>query len=213
MSPFGMSGQNLFGITGGIQSAGVRYEILHQPQPLTRFMSPMGGLQMKVPFDVNLYFVPAVRYQLRGYDVTLTLPNGLPDPDAIDNSVRLHGLEIAILLQYDLGKNPSHAFIRFGPALETHLFGKERFLKSTGEIVSRKVSFARGEYGKNTANLIVELGWETRSGWYVFGQYAYGATNLSNRDYGPSIKLRSFGLSLGKYLNSKKIVLDTRNIE
>lgn len=207
------SAQNLVGLVGGMQFASVRYELLHQPQPQDRVISPMAGVQMKVPFDINLYFVPALRYQLRGYDVQLTIPNSLPDVEAVDNSVRLHGLEFAFLLQYDLGKTASHAFIRFGPSLDAHLFGKERFLKSTGEIVSRSMSFARGEYGKYTANLLGEIGWELRSGWFVYGHYTYGGTNLSNRDYGPSIKLRSFGISLGKYLNGKKIQIDTRNVE
>lgn len=208
-----LAGQNLLGITGGIQFPGARYEILHQPQSIKRFLSFQAGMQMKVPFDVNLYFVPAIRYHHRGYDVQLTLPNSLPDPNAVDNSVRLHTLETAFLLQYDLGKSPTHAYIRFGPSLETHLTGTERFLKSSGEEVSRPLSFARGNYGRYSMNLLTELGMESGSGWFLFAFYTYGATNISNRDYGPSIKLRSFGINIGKYLNSKKIVIDTRNIE
>jgi hypothetical protein len=60
---------------------------------------------------------------------------------------------------------------------------------------------------------LAEVGLETRSGWFAYGFYTYGATSISNRDYAPAIKLRSFGISLGKYLNTKKIILDTRNIE
>ena len=206
-------GQNLVGLTGGVQFPGARYEILHQPQPLQRFLSFQAGAQMKVPFDVNLYFVPALRYHHRGYDVTFTLSNNLPDPDAIDNSLRMHTVETAFLLQYDLGKKATHPFIRFGPSLETHLAGTERFLKSNGEEVKRPVSFARGNYGKYTGNLLMEIGLETGSGWFLYGFYTYGGTNMSNRDYGPSIKLRSFGLNIGKFLNGKKIILDTRNIE
>ena len=205
--------QNIIGLVGGAQLGGVRYELLHQPQAQERFLAPMLGEQLKVPFDVNLYFVPALRYQLRGYDVRLSIPNSLPDPDAVDNSIRLHGLEVAFLLQYDFGKGPSHAFFRGGPSLDAHLFGKERFTKANGEIVERTISFARGNYGKYTANLLAEFGWEMRTGWFVYGQYTYGATSMSNRDYGPSIKLRSFGISLGKYLNGKKTLIDTRNIE
>jgi hypothetical protein len=62
-------------------------------------------------------------------------------------------------------------------------------------------------------NLLTELGIELRSGWVIYGHYTYGGTNLSNRDYGPSIKLRSFGVAVGKYLNNKKILMDTRNLE
>jgi len=210
---FYLSAQNLVGLTGGIQFPGARYEILHQPQTLQRFLSFQAGVQMKVPFDVNLYFVPALRYHHRGYDVKLSLSNSLPDVDAIDNSLRMHTIETAFLLQFDLGKKSTHPFIRVGPSLESHLTGTERFLKSNGEEVERPVSFARSNYGKYTANLLAEVGLETGSGWFLYGFYTYGGTNMSNRDYGPSIKLRSFGINIGKFLNSKKIVIDTRNIE
>jgi hypothetical protein len=203
--------QNLLGLYGGVQFPGARYEILHQPQPIERFASIQAGAQLKVPFDVNLYFVPAIRYNLRGYDVRLTLPND--HPDAIENSIRLHNVETAFLLQFDFGKKASHLFLRGGPALETHLAGTEQYTKSNGETIKQPVSFARGNYGRYTMNLLAEIGLEHQSGWFVYAHYAYGGTSISNRDYGPSIKLRSFGLSLGKYLNAKQILLDTRNIE
>ncbi len=198
---------------GGVQSPGARYELLHQPQPIQRFLGFQAGAQLKVPFDVNLYFVPSIRYNLRGYDVRLEIPNVQPNPDAIQNSIRLHNLETAFLLQFDFGSNPNHVFFRGGPSLETHLSGKENYMKSNGEQVNQPVSFARGDYGRYSMNLLSEVGLETRSGWFAYGFYTYGATSISNRDYGPSIKLRSFGISLGKYLNGKKIILDTRNIE
>jgi len=208
-----LAAQNLVGLLGGIQFPGARYEILHQSQPIQRFMGIQAGVQLKVPFDVNLYFVPSIRYNLRGYDVQLEIPNGQPHPDAIENSIRLHNLETAVLLQFDLGSNPNHIFLRGGPSLETHLSGTEHYLKSNGELVKQPVSFARGEYGRYSLNLLAEVGLETRSGWFAYGFYTYGATSISNRDYAPAIKLRSFGISLGKYLNAKKIILDTRNIE
>ena len=205
--------QHLFGLFGGVQFPGARYEILHQPQPIQRFLGVQAGAQLKVPFDVNLYFVPSIRYNLRGYDVNLEIPNGQPHPDAVENSIRLQNVETAFLLQLDLGKNPNHVFLRGGPSLEIHLSGTEHYVKSNGEQVNQHVSFARGEYGRYSMNLLAESGLELRNGWYLFGFYTYGATSISNRDYGPSIKLRSFGISLGKYLNGKKIILDTRNIE
>ncbi len=205
--------QNLLGLYGGVQLPGARYEILHQPQPIERFASMQAGAQLKVPFDVNLYFVPAIRYNLRGYNVQLTLPNNQPHPDAISNSIRLHSVETAFLLQFDFGKDASHLFLRGGPALEAHLVGTEQYTKSNGETIKQPVSFARGDYGRYSMNLLAEMGLEHRSGWFVYAHYAYGATSISNRDYGPSIKLRTFGLSVGKYLNGKQIILDTRNIE
>lgn len=154
----------LLGLTGGVQFPGARYEILHQPQPIDRFLGFQAGAQLKVPFDVNLYFVPSLRYHYRGYDVTLEIPNGQPHFDAIQNSIRLQNIETAFLLQFDLGNNPTHLYLRGGPSLETHLSGTEHYLKSNGELVKQHVSFARGEYGRYSMNLLAEAGLETRSG-------------------------------------------------
>jgi hypothetical protein len=199
-----VNGQNRLGLTGGLQLPGTRYEILHQPQTQKRFLSAQLGAQLKVPFDINLYFVPALRYHYRGYDVKLDIPNSLPDWEAIDNKVRLHTLETAFMLQYDLRSDKTHPFFRVGPSLETHMIGNERFSKSNGEVVDRPVNFARGNYGRYSMNLLLEFGWESSTDWFVYGFYTYGATSISNRDYGPSIKLRSFGITAGKFLKSKK---------
>jgi len=212
-SQLDLAGQNLLGITGGIQFPGARYEIFNKPQLTQRIIGYQAGIQMKIPFDVNLYFVPAIRFQQRGFDVQLNTPNSLPDSAAIDNQVRMQTIEMAVYLQYDLGKNPTHAFIRLGPSLEGYFSGTEQFLKNNGELVKRPLSFARGNYGRYAANLLSEFGVETRSGWFVYAFYAHGVANISNRDLGPTINPRSFGINIGKFLNSKKIVIDTRNIE
>jgi hypothetical protein len=87
VAQFNLAAQNLVGLLGGVQFPGARYEILHQPQPIERFMGIQAGAQLKVPFDVNLYFVPSIRYNLRGYDVQLEIPNGQPHPDHFRQAV------------------------------------------------------------------------------------------------------------------------------
>ncbi|MEI9808721.1 MAG: hypothetical protein WDO16_13155 [Bacteroidota bacterium] len=46
---------------------------------------------------------------------------------AADNNTSIHTFELAFLLQYDLGKNPQHFFIKAGPSLDFQLAGKEKF--------------------------------------------------------------------------------------
>jgi hypothetical protein len=69
------------------------------------------------------------------------------------------------------------------------------------------------QYGHYSANLLIQLGFETKDGLLFFGQYSLGLSNLNNADGGPSIRHRVLGLSIGKYFNHKKTVLDTRNKE
>ena len=52
-----------------------------------------------------------------------------PDTAAIDNNTTIHTFELASLLQYNLGKQPYHFFIKAGPSLDFQLFGKEKFTK------------------------------------------------------------------------------------
>jgi hypothetical protein len=70
-----------------------------------------------------------------------------------------------------------------------------------------------GEYGHYGANLLAQFGYETNSGFIIYGQYSYGATTINNADFGPAIRHRIFGISIGKYLKKNKIIIDTRNRE
>lgn len=202
-----------FGILAGPQMMSARYDVKGKKQETDfKYGFQFGGM-MKVPFENKLYFAPAVFYSMKGYKVTFDQFVYPPDPAAIDNDVSLHNVEIAALLQYDFSNNPGHFFIKFGPSIETQLFGKEKFNKITGEQVSRNMKFSFADYGRFGANLLGHLGYETASGFTIFAQYTFGVGSVSNTDGGPSIRHRAFGLSIGKYFNRKKIVIDTRNKE
>jgi hypothetical protein len=70
-----------------------------------------------------------------------------------------------------------------------------------------------GDYGHFSANMLMQLGFETGSGFFMFAQYTHGMASTNNEDNGPKIRHRAYGISLGFYLNRKKIVIDTRNKE
>lgn len=70
-----------------------------------------------------------------------------------------------------------------------------------------------GDYGYFGGNLLLQLGYETKSGVFISVQYTHGAASINNEDGGPKIRHRVYGLTIGKFLNRKKIVIDTKNLE
>jgi hypothetical protein len=202
-----------FGLFAGPQATSARYDIQGVKQKTSnKYGFQLGGI-MKVPFENRLYFAPAIFYSMKGYKVTYSKFAYPPDPAASDNDVVLHNIETAALLQYDFSDKPGHLFIRFGPSIETQLFGKEKFNKITGEKVSRSMKFSFADYGRFGASLLGHFGYETSGGFTIFAQYTFGVGSVSNTDGGPSIRHRAAGISIGKYFNRKKIIIDTRNRE
>lgn len=202
-----------FGLFAGPQASSAKYEIgITNQKTNYKYGFNLGGM-MKVPFEGNLYFAPAAFYSMKGYKVTFNKISFPPDSSAIDNNTTLHNFELAAMLQFDFGKQASHFFIKAGPSLDFQLFGKEKFNKLNEPSVDRKMKFGFADYGRYTANFLTQLGFESSSGFTIFGQYTLGITNMINTDGGPRVNNRAFSLSFGKYFLRKKIIIDTRNIE
>jgi len=197
----------------GPQATNTNYVAQGVKQKSTSKYGLQAGVAMKVPFEGKLFFAPEGFYSLKGYKVTYSRFVYPPGPTAADNNTTVHCFELAALLQYDLGSNPSHLFIKAGPSLDFQLFGKEKFNLTGGGSVNQKMKFGPGEYGRYSANLLAQLGYETASGFMIFAQYTHGAANLNNADGGPAFRHRAYGISFGKYFNRKKIVMDTKNKE
>ena len=210
---FCANSQVQFGIFAGPQATTTNYTIQEVKQQKEFKYGFQAGASMKVPFEGNLFFAPAAFYSLKGYKVAFNKFVYPPGPTAADNNTTFHCFELAALLQYDFGSNPSHMFIKGGPSLDFQLFGKEKFNVIGGGTVDRKTKFGPGEYGRYSANLLAQLGYETAGGFMIFAQYTYGAADLNNADYGPNIRHVAYGISIGKYFNRKKIVMDTKNKE
>ena len=210
----GATAQNQIGIFAGPQATTALYKVEEVKQKTTMKYGFQVGGNMKIPFENRLFFSPTILYSMKGYKVNFTRYAFPPDVDAKDNDVTIHTFEVAPLLQIDFSKDPAHFFIKFGPSLDIQLFGKESFhLISTGATVNRNMKFGFGDYGYASMNGVAQFGYETSTGFSIFAQYNFGIGSISNADYGPKIYHRVAGISVGKYLNRKKVVMDTRNKE
>lgn len=196
--------QSQFGIFAGPQSVTAKYEVNSIKQPTSSKYGLQLGFGWKIPFEAPLYFSPSIFYSLKGYKVRFNQPAYPPDTLAIDNNTTVHTGEMAFLLQVDLSGRPDHFFIKAGPTLDFQLFGREKFnLKTSGQ-VKRNMPFDFTAYGHFSANLLIQLGFEARNGLMIFGQYSLGLASINNADYGPTIKYRGYGISIGKFLHHKK---------
>lgn len=203
-SHFACHSQNLFGIFAGAQATTAKYSVTDVKQPTDHKYGFSVGTCMKIPFDVNLFFSPAMFYSMKGYKVQFNHFAYPPDTNAVNNNTTIHTLEIAPLLQYDLGKSSGHCFIKGGPSVDFQLTGTESYSLKNGDNVDRNMPFGFTAYGHYSVNLLLQFGYESKNGFIVFAQYTYGLVSLNNADSGPQIFHRVLGLSIGKYLNSKK---------
>jgi hypothetical protein len=196
--------QNKFGFFAGPQMTSASYTARSVKQETSYKTGFQAGVCLKVPFDIKISFVPTAFYSMKGYKVTYTQFLFPPDPAAIDNNTLIHTFELGALLQYDFNEMPSHIFIKAGPTLDFQLFGNEKYHTMSNELVDRNMKFSFGDYGHFSANMLLQLGYETKNGFMIFGQYSHGLANINNADEGPSIRHRVFGISIGKYLARKK---------
>src|SRR5215203_3126224 len=199
-------------IFGGPQMTTAKYKVNDEKQP-TEFKPglQLGGT-LKVPFDKQLYFGPAIYYSMKGYKVTLNSPSFPPSEKAINNETTIHTIEVAPLLHLDFNTQPSHFFIKFGPAIDFALSGKEKFDTIGGAgSVERSMKFAFTEYGRVTAQAILHFGFESEKGYTVFAHYAEGMGSLNNADNGPRIKHRIVGLSFGWFFQQPLKIFDSKH--
>jgi hypothetical protein len=196
--------QTKIGIFAGPQLSTARYVIEGDKQSTSDKAGFQLGMMVKVPFDNQLFFTPAIFYSMKGYKVNFNRPSFPPDTTALNNDTRIHTLEVAVMLQYDFSKKADHFFLKSGLSLDGQLAGKESYSLKNGSTVSRSMPFSFGEYGYAGANLLVQFGYEARNDLALFAQYSYGIGTIDNADGGPEIKHRVIGISIAKYLRSKK---------
>lgn len=197
-----------YGVFAGAQASTAHYDVfgvnLKKYKQETGFkFGFQAGAMMRVEFDKNWLFSPAVHYSMKGYTVTFNRPSFPPDSFAVDNDVTLHSFEIAPMVQYNFSDNPGHFFLRAGPSINVHIAGNEKFNKTGGTIIDRKMRFSYADYGRYGASLQLHFGYETGSGFTVYGHYTHGLGSLVNTDGGPSVLNRSAGISFGKYFSRK----------
>lgn len=158
----------------------------------------MAGAGLKVAFENQLYFFPSVYFSRKGYKVDFNRFAFPPGEEAKNNNTSINTIEIAPLLQFDLSKNASHPFVRFGFSADYAFSGKERFdTRTSGAIIERDMVFSFGDYGRYTASANLHFGYEFQNGLNVFAHTTHGLGSLNNADGGPRIVHRIYGISLG----------------
>jgi hypothetical protein len=205
-----------FSFFAGTEATSARYLVRENKQPAEFKSGLMGGVALKVEFDNQLYFYPAVYYSHKGYKVTLNDAAFPPTEFAKNNNTSLQTIEIAPLLHYDFNKKLSHLFVRFGPAVDIAFSGQEKFdtvsLSGNKSTISRPMVFSFGDYGRFSAQAIVHFGYETGKGPMIFLFYEHGFGSMNNADGGPKIFHRIVGISFGWLFGRNPLVFDTRPI-
>lgn len=185
----------------GPQATSARYTVTKIRQPAQFKYGLMAGMASKVEFENQLYFFPSVYYSIKGYKVSLNNPAFPPTEFAKNNNTTLHTIEIAPLFQIDFNKKPAHPFVRFGPAVDAAISGRERFdtvsLSGKSATVDRPMIFSFGDYGRFSAQAVLHFGYETGKGLMFFAFYECGFGSMNNADHGPKIFHRIAGISAG----------------
>jgi hypothetical protein len=186
-------------VFGGGQITSARYLVKDIKQPTQFKYGTMGGVAVKVEFDNQLYFFPAIFYSLKGYKVTLNNSAFPPTELAKDNELWVHTVEVAPLLHFDFNKKLAHFFVRFGPSVDYGYYGHEIFNTVSGGPghVYRRLGFDFTEYGHFTAQANLHFGYETGKGLMAFAFYQRGFGSMNNHDGGPKIFHRIIGVSAG----------------
>ena len=206
----GAFAQVTYGVFAGGQLTTAKYKVREIKQP-TGFQKgfQLGGT-LKIPFEENLYFGPAIYYSRKGYTVELRDTAYPPTQLAVNNETVIHTVEIVPMLHYDFSKKPSHFYVKLGPAIDFVFSGEEQFDLVDGKRIKRPMPFSFADYGRITAQAILHFGYESARGFTVFGHYGEGLGSLNNADGGPIIKHRIVGLSFGWFFHKNPNVIDTR---
>jgi len=205
--------QNDWSLYAGPQYTSARYRVNDSKQEVENKWGFHAGASLKIPFENQVFFAPHAYYSMKGFSVALKDRSFPPGEDAVGNDLTIHTLELAPLLHIDLSSSPSHLFLRFGPAIDLAISGKEKVLLSSGQTVNRQMTFNFANYGRITSSAVAHLGFVTQKGLYLQGQLSYGLGSLNNSDLGPKIRHTVFGLSIGKYIRRNPNVFDTRAID
>ena len=187
----------------GPQLTTAKYHIRNGKQDSEFKQGFMAGIRLTTLVEGPLYFSPSLYYSKKGYKVTFNRGAYPPGPDAQNNNTSIHTIALAPLLQFNLSKEKTHLFVRFGPGIDINLSGSESFDSTGNKHIDRSMLFGSTGYSPATAFANLHVGFQHRNGLSVFAHYEHGLSNLNNADLGPMILQRVVGVSLGWRLGRK----------
>ncbi len=164
----------------------------------------MAGVGLKTLIEGPVYFSPMLFFSRKGYKVNFNRPAFPPDTGAINNNTSINTIELAPLIQINLSKSSSYAFLRLGPSFDFNLSGRETFDSTNNKQISRDMAFDFGTYSHATISMNGQLGYQHQSGFTLFAFVNFGVSSLNNADYGPQIFHRVYGAALGWKLGKKQ---------
>jgi hypothetical protein len=148
------------------------------------------GAQLKVPFEVKLFFVPQLQYSYKSFNIKYI------NADTFSNKLSYHYAEIPLLFQLDAREDHLGWFFQFGPSFSLAMKGTDEVKKINGNTSSRSTKFAFNAYGRLEANAVLNAGYRFRNNMAITGGYALGMGSVVDDDFGPVIKPRMFTVSL-----------------
>lgn len=193
-----------FRIFAGPQITTVKYTIRNVKQNTEQKQGFMAGIGLTNQIEGPLYFAPSLYFNQKGFEVTeFNRPSMPPNEDARNNNITLRTLSLTPLLQINLSKAESHAFVRFGPGFDIALSGNEIFDSSGVKTIDRSMTFGSTAYSPATAFFNVQLGFALKSGLTLHAHYEHGLSSLNNADQGPMILQRVAGIVIGWRFGNK----------
>ena len=188
-----------FGFKGGFHYSNAK-AVSNQGEDLA--VSGAGGIhlgaQMKVFFDKNLYFLPQMQYAYKNFTVEYN------NTDTASIHMKMHYLEIPILLEYSLVKENKGFFFQFGPSISVALAGNETISGKAGGKQDKPMKFAFNAYGRMEANLVANAGYQFNPFMQFSLGYAHGLGSIVDGDFGPQITPRMFTASLHYWPATRK---------
>ncbi len=199
-----LSGQAQLTVFAGPQLTTAAYSIQNINQPASYKTGFSAGLNLRTNLEGPACFAPSLSYTQKGYKVTLNRRSFPPDSAALNNNTTIGTIELAPLIQINLSKSPSYAFVRFGPSIAFAISGKETFDSTGGKKITRDMPFGYEAYSTITTSVIIQAGFQHKSGVVISGTYQYGLSSLNNSDGGPYIRQTLMGLSVGWRFGKKR---------
>lgn len=191
-------------VFGGPQATTARYMIDGVKQETKYKPGGFIGIGSKMRLEGIFSFSPAIFYSYKGYKVDYNRSSPFPQPDALNNNVSLHTIEVAPLLQFDLSRKVNHLFIKVGPSIDINISGNEKLDLNNNTSIDRKMVFDFNSYSYIGASLMGQLGYEVSNKFNIALQYSLGIGSINNNENGPSIKHRAAGVSVGYFFKRFK---------
>lgn len=187
--------QELGKIKPGIK-AGYNYTfsnyVANTSLPTKPFHGGYAGLLLKVPFENRLFFVPQVDVSYRGMSTDSLRAN-------LYSKISEFHFRVMPLFQIDFkhpDKKENTLFVQFGPSIGFGITGKQEKQDGNNRTVKSNLKYGFQAYGRYDAHWHTGIGYETKNGFRLLGEFALGLGNMINTEDGPDLKYNTISLGI-----------------